>query len=207
MVSEPKVESLGFFVMETSKIGVEKFDGIINFTLWQSKMKAFLVQQGLKKALGKKPEEMVDEKWEEIDEKGLATIQLCLSNEVLSGLLDQTTTSGLWSKLASTYNEKSMANKIRLKEKLYTFRMMEGGSVVAHLNEFMSTVYDLEQLGCKIEEEDRAILLVVSLPPSFRHFKEILLYSNNAELKFDNVKSMLMLRSASTRMVPRMRGQ
>jgi len=60
---------------------------------------------------------------------------------------------------------KSLANKIRLKERLYTFRMVEGTPFQKYLNEFNSILVDLESLDVKIEDEDKAILLVVSLPP------------------------------------------
>ena len=59
--------------------------------------------------------------------------------------------------------KKSLANKIRLKERLYTFRTAEGTPVQKHLNDFNSIVVDLESLDVKIEDEDKAILLVVSL--------------------------------------------
>ena len=60
---------------------------------------------------------------------------------------------------------KSLANKLRLKERLYTIRMAEGTSIQSHLNEFNSICVDLESLDVKIDDEDKAILLVVSLPP------------------------------------------
>ena len=41
----------------------------------------------------------------------------------------------------------------------------------------------------KIEDEDKAILLVVSLPPSYKHFKEIMLYSNSNTISFEHIKS------------------
>jgi len=43
---------------------------------------------------------------------------------------------------------------------------------------------DLENLDIKTENDNKAILLVVSLPPSYKHFKEILL--------FENIKSNLL---------------
>jgi hypothetical protein len=46
----------------------------------------------------------------------------------------------------------------------------------------------------KIDDEDKAILLVVSLPPSFKHFKEIMLYENHTSLTFENVKSNLLFK-------------
>ena len=87
---------------------------------------------------------------------------------------------------------KSLANKIRLKEILYTFRMAEGTPVQKHLNKFNSILIDLESLDVKIENEDKAILLVVLLPPSYKHFKEIMLYSNSNTISFEDVKSNLL---------------
>jgi len=87
---------------------------------------------------------------------------------------------------------KSLANKICLKEKLYTFPMAEGAFIHNHLDDFNSILIDLESLDVKIEDEDKAIMLVVSLPSSYKHFKEILLYSNNDTLSFEDVKASLL---------------
>jgi len=68
---------------------------------------------------------------------------------------------------------KSLTNKIRLKEMLYTFRMAEGTPVQKHLNEFNSILVDLESLDVKIEDEDKVILLVVSLPPPINTLRRL----------------------------------
>ena len=44
----------------------------------------------------------------------------------------------------------------------------------------------------KVKDEDTAILLVVSLPPSYKHLKEIILYSNFDTISFEDVKSNLL---------------
>ena len=87
---------------------------------------------------------------------------------------------------------KSLANKIRLKERLYAFRMAEGTPIQKHLNDFNSIIVDLKSLDVKVEDEDKAILLVVSLPLSYKHFKEIMLYSNADTISFEDVKSNLL---------------
>jgi hypothetical protein len=87
---------------------------------------------------------------------------------------------------------KSHANKLRLKKRLHTIRMAEGTYIQSHLNEFNSICVNLESLVVKIDDEDKAILLVVSLPPSFKNFKEIMLYANHTSLTFENVKSNLL---------------
>jgi hypothetical protein len=59
---------------------------------------------------------------------------------------------------------KSLANKLHLKERLYPIRMSEDTSMQSYLNEFNSIIVVLESLDVKIDDEDKAILLVVSLP-------------------------------------------
>nr|GFA25515.1 retrovirus-related Pol polyprotein from transposon TNT 1-94 [Tanacetum cinerariifolium] len=66
---------------------------------------------------------MSDEDWLKLDEKALATIQLFLTREVLREVIHETIAAGLWLKLESLYITKSLANKIRLKDRLYTFSM------------------------------------------------------------------------------------
>jgi len=140
----------------------------------------------------KKRGSLTDDEWEALELKALSAIQLYLTPHVLREVLDKTTAVGLWIRLEQLYMTKSLANKIRLKEMLYTFRMAEGTPVQKHLNDFNSIVVDLESLDVKIEDEDKAILLVMSLPPSYKHFKEIMLYINSDIMSFEDVKSNLL---------------
>ncbi|GJR98627.1 retrovirus-related pol polyprotein from transposon TNT 1-94 [Tanacetum coccineum] len=82
--------------------------------------------------------------------------------------------------------------ELRLKDRLYTFRMKPGTSVQDHLDEFNNILIDLENLDVDIDDEDKAVLLVISLPASYKHFKEIMLYGNRETLSFDDVKSALL---------------
>jgi len=68
------------------------------------------------------------------------------------------------------------------------FYIAEGTSIHNHVDELNFIIIDLESLYVKIEDEDKAILLVVSLPPSYKHFKEIILYSNNVVLSFKDLR-------------------
>ena len=61
-------------------------------------MMIVLTQNGLTKVLGgkaKKPEAMMDEQWEDYDEKALSTIQLSLALHFLREVLDKTTTTSV----------------------------------------------------------------------------------------------------------------
>jgi hypothetical protein len=56
---------------------------------------------------------------------------------------------------------KSLANKLRLKEHLYTIHMSEGTSMQSHLNEFNSIIVDLESLDVKIESHCPLLLSIL----------------------------------------------
>ena len=80
------------------KFDILKFDGVINFSMWQIRLNAILTQSGLKKTLlrrEKKPQDMKEETWKELDEKPLTAIQLFLADEVLNKFSMEKTASSL----------------------------------------------------------------------------------------------------------------
>jgi hypothetical protein len=95
----------------------------------------------------------------------MSAMQLNLSLDVLREVMNvKCAATELWKKLKEIYMTKSLANKLRLKERLYIIRMAEGTSIQSHLNEFNSICIDLESLDVKIDGEDKTILLVVRCP-------------------------------------------
>nr|CAD1817879.1 unnamed protein product [Ananas comosus var. bracteatus] len=99
--------------MTTNRLEVDKFDGKRNFELWKLKVHDLLVQYGQYKALlrrDKKPEWITDDEWEEMDMKALATIRMCLADEVLFNIIGEKTAFELWVKLESLYQNKSITN-------------------------------------------------------------------------------------------------
>ena len=74
----------------SAKFDVMKFDGSENFGLWQRRVNDLLVQQGMVKALyGLKPEGMADIDWKELEVKTVATIRLCLGDNVMYHVMDE----------------------------------------------------------------------------------------------------------------------
>jgi hypothetical protein len=83
-----------------TNFNIERFDGRIDFNLWQVRMKALLVQQGLSKALDEALlATLIEPQKTEIMEKAHSTIQLYLSDEVLRKVEKEDTASKLWLKL------------------------------------------------------------------------------------------------------------
>ena len=182
--------------MSSMKLDIEKFDRSVNFGLWQVKMKAILIQNGVHKVIEgeeKKPIGVSEAKWEEMNTKGLSVIQHCLSNEVLREVVKETTSKRIWEKLESIYMAKSVTNRLFLKSRLYDLRLEEGKPLKPPLDEFYSIVMDLQNIDVIIDDEDLAIYLLCSLPPSYKHFKETLLYGRG-NLSSDDVQNALTQR-------------
>ncbi|GKE22157.1 retrovirus-related pol polyprotein from transposon TNT 1-94, partial [Tanacetum coccineum] len=137
--------------MTGAKFDIEKFDGTGDFGLWRIKMRALLIQHGCEAAL-----------------------------EVLREVTGETTAAGVWTKLETLYMTKSLANKLYLKKKLYTFYMPAGRKIFEHIDEFNKIVLDLENIEVKFEDEDLVLLLLTSLPASYEHFVDTLLYGREA---------------------------
>jgi len=103
----------------TTKFKVKKFNGKENFGLWQKRVKALLVQQGLHKTLQEKSAKHAgtsNENWEEMDLTTASMIQLYLTDEVMYNVMDEEMTIDLWSRLETLYMQKSLSNKLYLKK-------------------------------------------------------------------------------------------
>ena len=68
--------------------------------------------------------------------------------------------------LVKLYEKPSASNKVFLMKRLFNMKMVEGGSVTDHLNEFNTITSQLSSMGVNFDEEIRALLIVCSLPES-----------------------------------------
>ena len=181
--------------MTNAKFEVDKFTEKNNFALWKLKVRDFLVQQGLKKTLDgvkKKSASMKDSDWEDMDARSLSTIRLCLADDVLFNTVDESIAAGLWGKLETLYMTKSLTKRIFLKRQLYNLWMKEGTSIAEHLNVFNTLICQLSDMEVKMEEEDKAITLLCSMPESWDHFVTSISLSTVDTLSFESIVGALL---------------
>jgi hypothetical protein len=85
---------------------------------------------------------------------------------------------------------KNLTNKLYVKKKLYGLQMEENTNLLEHLNKFNIRNTHLLNFEVKIEE-DKAILLLTSLPHSYDHLVMILLYGKET-LELEEVTEALL---------------
>ncbi|XP_039060075.1 G-type lectin S-receptor-like serine/threonine-protein kinase RKS1 [Hibiscus syriacus] len=194
------------------RFDIEKFDGRINFGLWQVQVKDILIQSGLYKALkgkpaslfeGKEPDKpsdssgdkgkskMSEEEWEELDMRAASQIRLCLAKNVLANVARWSSTKELWENLEEMYKAKSLSNRLYLKEKFHKLQMEEGTKISDHLSALNGIVSEMESIGVEIDDEDKALRLIWSLPSSYEHMQTVLMYGKE-NVNFSEVTSKLI---------------
>ena len=112
------------------------------------------------------------------------TVQLC------------STTFEQWKTLSNTYEKKVVATKIYLIWRLYNLRIKESDSVQTHLNGYESLSSQISAQGTTIEDELRAMLLMISLPPSWETFVTTMCNASTTVVKYSEVTSAILTEAA-----------
>ena len=69
--------------------------------------------------------------------------------------------------------------------------MEEGTKISDHLSALNGIVSELKSIGVKIDDEDKALRLIWSLPPSYEHMQTVLIYGKE-HVNFSEVTSKLI---------------
>ena len=100
-------------------------------------------------------------------EKALTTIVLAVSPSLLYLLGEPEDPVKVWDTLENQFQKKSWANKLILKTKLSRMRLKENQSVTEHIRGMTEIFQELSIIGQPMEEEDRVVQLLTSLPKKF----------------------------------------
>ncbi len=94
----------------------------------------------------------------------LATIVLSIEPSLLYLIGEPEDPIVVWKKLLDQFQKKTWANKLALRRKLYSLKLKDGDAVQEHIKVMIETFDALSVVGDKIEEEDRVVHLLASLP-------------------------------------------
>ena len=100
-------------------------------------------------------------------DRALATIVLSLEPSLLYLIGDPDDPGVVLKKLADQFQKKTWANKLALRRRLYSLKLKEGDSVHNHIKLMTETFDELSVIGDSLNEEDREVHLLASLPESY----------------------------------------
>ena len=118
-------------------------------------MEEYLYQKDLWKSLegkSKKQGTMSNEDQEILDRKEIRRIQLCLVQSVTFNITKVKMKKELMETLEKLCEKPSASNKVFLMKHLFNMKMVEGGSIVDHLNEFNIVTSQLSSMGINFDE-------------------------------------------------------
>ena len=95
-------------------------------------------------------------------------------------MIDVDSANEIWAKLEAQFLDKTAPNKLYLKQELYGLKMQEGTNLIEHVNTFNRVISDLARIEVKVEDEDRAILMLTSLPKSYKGLVVTLTYGKTS---------------------------
>lgn len=187
--------------MATTKIDLEKFNRKKDLNMWKVKIEALLITEGLGDAIKlvtkKKRKEVSSsktlEQTTEIDKKAKSTIILSFGDSIIREVAKEKTVAELWAKLKKLYITKSLTNRLYIKKRIFTLKMVERSSLDNHIDEFNKVCDTLEIIDEGLDDEGKALLLVNSLPQSYSNFVYALMYGRQT-LSLDEVKVALNIK-------------
>lgn len=124
-------------------------------------------------------------------EKAQSIIILCLSDKVIRKVAKDKSAAYVWTKLESLYMTKSLTNQLFMKQRLYSYKLTEDKGMEDQIDEFNKVLDDLENLYIKLEDSDKTIMLLNTLPKSYDHLKDVMLFGLENSISLDEVQSTL----------------
>ena len=86
---------------------------------------------------------------------------------------------------------KGIFNRVYLKEQFHTLQMTRGATISDHLSVLNGIVSELETLRIKMDNEDKALRLILSLPSSYEPMKPILIHRKEKILFSEVINKLL----------------
>ena len=144
-----------------------------NYPTWKLQCRMVLMREGLCSIVSGTEQTPANEEVENVAkfaarrDQALALIVLSIEPSLLYLLGDPDNPVVVWRKLSDQFQNKTWANKLQLRKRLYSLRLREGDSVQKHVCKLTEIFDKLTVIGSPVEEEDRVVHLLASLPESY----------------------------------------
>lgn len=120
-------------------------------------------------------------------------IWFCLTQDIKYLVMNEVSAKKLWDTLGNKYLTKTTESRLHLKRRLYAFCMRRGISIGEHLNSYTKLLVDLMNVEVKIEDEDKVMILMNSLPEEYEIWCDSFI-TGKASVKYEEVTAALIIR-------------
>ena len=158
---------------EATRVLIKPLNGA-NYATWKVQCKMALVREGLWSIVNETEAAPNDDENEQATkyrlrrDRALATIVLSMEPSLLYLLgPDPEDPAEVWKKLENQFQKKSWANKLALRRKLYALQLKEGQSIQKHIKEMTELFDELAIVGDPLDDENKVVHLLASLPKSY----------------------------------------
>ena len=124
---------------------------------------------------------------------------MCLGDRALREVAREKTVAAIWTKLEKLYMTKSLANRLYLKLRHYSFKMNEEKPLSDQIDDFNKIIDDLENIDIKMEDEDQMLILLNAMPKTYEHFRDAMLYGREQTITFEEVQSTIRAKELQRR--------
>ncbi len=144
-----------------------------NYATWKIQCRMALIREGLwgiVTGTETAPEEAEADRRSKFlarRDRALATIVLAVDPSLLYLIGDPEDPVVVWTKLQNQFQKKTWANKLALRRRLHSMQLKDGTPVQDHIKSMTELFNELAIVGDAIDEEDRVVYLLASLPDSF----------------------------------------
>ena len=115
-----------------------------------------------------------------------------LTQDIKYHVLHETSARQLWEILEKKYLTKSIESCLQLKRRLYRFQMKRELSINEHMNNYTKLLINLVNMDVKINEEDKAVILVNSLSDEEYETFIVTLINGRQILNYSEVSAALV---------------
>ena len=119
-------------------------------------------------------------------------IRSCLSQDLKFDVINETSTKKIWETLTRKYLTKNVENRLHLKRRLYHFQLKRGVSISDHINTYTKLLADLAKVDVVIKEEDKAFILLTSVPDEGYETFVLTLINERTSLSYSEVTAALV---------------
>jgi hypothetical protein len=172
--------------------GANYRDWTFNMRLYLESLDLFGHADGSVEVPAEDASEQVKQQFKSASKKAWTYICLAVQTDQQIHVRNTNTAKEAWDALKSQFARTSISQIVRLRQKYYSSKFLNGGNMLEHINHVKSLHDQLKEMGANIDDGELAMTLLASLPDEFKPLITTLDAVGEEKITFEKVKAMLL---------------